>query len=134
MGLQDYLAFVKTTLEIERVKEASENSYILEHPERVFKLYQQGKHIYLEGSIGPSIKDTPETNAKLSELLQFNLKRTQFLNNIVFLDNDTHQLFLRETLPEGEEISSEELKSRLEDFALNIEVIEDRFFPKATTN
>lgn len=133
MGLQDYLDLVKAELEIETVKKVSDNAYILEHTERKFKLYQQGKQIFLEGSIGTTLKDTPETNAMLSELLQFNLKRTQFLDNIIFLDNDTHQLFLRGILP-PEEVSAEELKARLEDFVLNIEVIEDRFFPKATAN
>ena len=133
MGLQDYLAFIEKSLEIEAVKKVSGNGYILEHPERTFKLYQQGKQVFLEGSIGPSLRDTPETNAMLAELLQFNLKRTQFLDNIIFLDKDTHQLFLREILP-GKEIPTEELKARLEDFVLNIEVFEDRFFPKAMVN
>ena len=133
MGLQDYLASIKGTLEIDTVKKVSENSYILEHKERIFKLYQQGKQVFLEGSIGIPLSDTPETNAKLSELLQFNLKRTQFLDNIVFLDNETNQLFLREILP-SEAIPAEVLNARLEDFVLNIEVIEDRFFPKAATN
>ena len=133
MGLQDYLAFIQKTLEIESVKKVSEDSYILEHVERTFKLYQRGKQVFLEGSIGSSLKDTPETNAMLAELLQFNLKRTRFLDNIIFLDDDTHQLFLRELLP-IEEIPTEELKAHLEDFVLNIEVIEDRFFPKATAD
>ena len=133
MGLQDYLALVKTTLGIETVQEESQNSYILEHPERIFRLYQRGKQVFLEGSIGTPLSDTTETNTMLSELLQFNLKRTQFLDNIIFLDSDTHQLFLREVL-HGEEMPTEELKAHLEDFALNMEVIEDRFFPKAMAN
>lgn len=133
MGLQDYLALIEKTFEIEAVKKLSEDSYVLEHPERTFKLYRQGKQVFLEGSIGAPLRDTPETNATLAELLQFNLKRTQFLDNIVFLDKDTHLLFLREILP-GEGVPTEELKARLEDFVLNIEVIEGRFFPKAMVN
>ena len=133
MSLQDYLALVKAALEIDAVQKVSDNTYILEHTERTFKLYQQGKHVFLEGSIGFPIKDTSETNAMLSELLQFNLKRTQFLDNVIFLDNNTHQLFMREILT-GKEVSAEELKARLEDFVLNIEVIEDRFFPKVMAN
>ena len=129
MTLQDYLALIRTELGIETVKKASEDSYTLENTERIFKLYRQGKQIVFEGSIGTPLKDTPETNAMLSQLLQFNLKRVQFLDNVTFLDKESHQLFLREILP-GQDISSEELKAHLEDFILNIEVIEDRFFPK----
>ena len=133
MGLQDYLDLVKAALETGTEEKVSDNAYILKSTERIFKLYQHGKQVFLEGAIGYPLKDTAETNAMLSELLQFNLKRTQFLGNIVFLDNDTHQLFFREILPEGD-IATEEIKARLEDFLLNIEVIEDRFFPKAATN
>ena len=131
--MQDYLALIKTMLEIESVKQVAESSYILENTERTFKLYQQGKQVFFEGSIGTPLEDTPETNTKLSELLQFNLKRTQFLDNIIFLDNQTHLLFLREVLT-GEETSREALKTLLEDFILNIEVIEDRYFQEAIAN
>ena len=133
MGLQDYLALAGATLEIETVKKVSDNVYILKQTKRTFKLYQQGKQVFLEGSIGAPLKDTPETNTMLSELLQFNLKRTQFLDNVIFLDNETHQLFFREIFPE-KEIPEEAIKAQLEDFILNLEVIEDRFFPKATNN
>ena len=133
MGLQDYLALANTELEIETIEKTSENSYILRTTGRTFRLYQHGKQVFLEGSIGTPISDAPDTNTMLADLLQFNLKRTQFLDNIIFLDSDTHQLFLREILSE-KNLSNEELKALLEDFVLNIEVIEDRFFPKATTD
>ena len=133
MGLQNYLDLVEAELEIATARKISDNAYFLEQNGRIFKLYQQGKQVILEGAIGSPLKDTPETNAMLSELLQFNLKRTQFLDNTVFLDSDTHQLFLREVLTR-EGASEEEIKAGLEDFVLNIEVIEDRFFPKPTTN
>ncbi|MGX8717464.1 MAG: CesT family type III secretion system chaperone [bacterium] len=131
MDLQDYLALAKTVLEIESVKKLSESAYVLERNKRTFKLYQQGKQVFLEGSIGTSIKESAGTNTMLSELLQFNLKRTQFLDNIIFLDDETHQLFLREVFP-AQDMSSEQLKEKLEDFVLNIEVIEDRFFKEKT--
>lgn len=131
MDLQDYLALAKTVLEIESVKKLSESAYVLERNKRTFKLYQQGKQVFLEGSIGTSIKETSGTNAMLSELLQFNLKRTQFLSNIIFLDDETHLLFLREVFP-IQDTSPEQLKEKLEDFVLNIEVIENRFFKEET--
>ena len=133
MGLQDYLALVKATLEIETIKKVSDNAYILEQGKRIFRLYQQGKQVFLEGAIGIPLRDNPETNAMLAEFLQFNLKRTQFLDNIVFLDNDTHQLFFRGIFTE-KAIPEEAIKAHLEDFLLNLEVIEDRFFPKIATN
>ena len=131
MDLQDYLALAKTVLEIESVKKLSESTYVLEGNKRTFKLYQQGKQVFLEGSIGTSIKESAGTNTMLSELLQFNLKRTQFLSNIIFLDDETHLLFLREVFP-IQDTSPEQLKEKLEDFVLNIEVIEDRFFKEET--
>lgn len=131
MDLQDYLALAKTVLEIESVKKLSESAYVLEGNKRTFKLYQQGKQMFFEGSIGTSIKETSGTNAMLSELLQFNLKRMQFLSNIIFLDDETHLLFLREVFP-IQDISPEQLKEKLEDFVLNIEVIENRFFKEET--
>lgn len=131
MDLQDYLALAKTVLEIESVKKLSESAYVLERNKRTFKLYQQGKQVFLEGSIGTSIKESAGTNTMLSELLQFNLKRTQFLSNIIFLDDETHLLFLREVFP-IQDTSPEQLKEKLEDFVLNIEVIENRFFKEET--
>ena len=131
MDLQDYLALAKTVLEIESVKKLSESAYVLERNKRTFKLYQQGKRVFLEGSIGTSIKESAGTNTMLSELLQFNLKRTQFLSNIIFLDDETHLLFLREVFP-IQDTSPEQLKEKLEDFVLNIEVIENRFFKEET--
>ena len=131
MGLQDYLALAKIALEIEGTEKVSENSYILKTTGRTFNLYQQGRQVVLEGSVGTPIKSTSEASAMLSELLQFNLKRTQFLSNIIFLDKETHQLFLREVFSEPG-MSPEQLKEKLEDFVLNIEVIENRFFKKET--
>jgi hypothetical protein len=128
MVLQDYLTLVTTTLEIETTKKISENYYILEQPDRTFNLYQQERQIILDGSVGTPLKNNSETNMMLSNLLQFNLKRTQILDNIIFLDEGTQQLFFREILSKPG-ISLEALKVRLEDFAIDIKVIEKRFFP-----
>lgn len=132
MVLQDYLTLVTTTLEIETTKKISENYYTLEQPDRTFNLYQQERQIILDGSVGTPLKNTSETNMMLSNLLQFNLKRTQFLDNIIFLDEGTQQLFFREILSKPG-ISLEALKVRLEDFAIDIKVIEKRFFPHLST-
>ena len=132
MVLQDYLTLVTTTLEIETTKKISENYYTLEQPDRTFNLYQQERQIILDGSVGTPLKNTSETNMMLSNLLQFNLKRTQFLDNIIFLDEGTQQLFFREILSKPG-ISLEALKVRLEDFAIDIKVIEKRFFPQLST-
>lgn len=132
MVLQDYLTLVTTTLEIETTKKISENYYTLEQPDRTFNLYQQERQIILDGSVGTPLKNTSETNMMLSNLLQFNLKRTQFLDNIIFLDESTQQLFFREILSKPG-ISLEALKVRLEDFAIDIKVIEKRFFPQLST-
>lgn len=127
MDLQDYLNLIKKTLGIEAVKKTEENSYTLTHEKRTFRLYLNNKQIVFEGSIGSPVKDSPDTNRMLAELLQFNLKRTQFLGNIIFLEKNTQQLFLREILSE-KNFSPEQLSTHLEDFVLNLEVIEDRFF------
>lgn len=132
MILQDYLTLVTTTLEIETTKKISENYYILEQPDRTFNLYQQERQIILDGSVGTPLKNNSETNMMLSNLLQFNLKRTQILDNIIFLDEGTQQLFFREILSKPG-ISLEALKVRLEDFAIDIKVIEKRFFPQLST-
>lgn len=132
MVLQDYLTLVTTTLEIETTKKISENYYTLEQPDKTFNLYQQERQIILDGSVGTPLKNTSETNMMLSNLLQFNLKRTQFLDNIIFLDEGTQQLFFREILSKPG-ISLEALKVRLEDFAIDIKVIEKRFFPQLST-
>lgn len=132
MVLQDYLTLVTTTLEIETTKKISENYYTLEQPDRTFNLYQQERQIILDGSVGTPLKNTSETNMMLSNLLQFNLKRTQFLDNIIFLDEGSQQLFFREILSKPG-ISLEALKVRLEDFAIDIKVIEKRFFPQLST-
>ena len=129
MGLQDYLNLTKETLGIKTVKKTEENGYTLVHEARTFRLYQYNKQIVFEGSIGTPLKDTHDTNRMLAELLQFNLKRTQFLDNTIFLEKNTQQLCLREIFSE-QDFSPEQLKNHLEDFVLNLEVIEDRFFKK----
>ena len=52
-----------------------------------------------------------------------------FLDEILFFDQKIQQLFLRKQL-QANVLQPENLTALWEDFLLNVETIEDRFFPK----
>ena len=56
----------------------------------------------------------------------------QFLYETLFMDPDSQQLYLEKKITTND-LSDKKLLEHFEDFTLNIEVIEDRFFAKKST-
>ena len=75
------------------------------------------------------MSDTFEHRNLLTQILQFNLKRMRFLDATLFLNPSDKRLYLRQTIT-PEEVDEKNLEERFNDFLLNVEVMEERFFPK----
>lgn len=107
-----------------------EGFYSCENNGRIYKIFQRNNLILIQGSIGHVLKpQDSQTTTLLSNLLQFNLKRMQFLYETLFMDPDSQQLYLEKKITIND-LSDKKLLEHFEDFTLNIEVIEDRFFAK----
>ena len=75
------------------------------------------------------MSDTFENRNLLAQILQFNLKRMRFLDATLFLNPTDKRLYLRQTV-DPNDVNEKNLEERFNDFLLNIEVMEERFFPK----
>ena len=75
------------------------------------------------------MSDTFENRNLLAQILQFNLKRMRFLDETLFLNPADKRLYLRQTV-DPNDVNEKNLEERFNDFLLNIEVMEERFFPK----
>lgn len=110
-----------------------EGFYSCENNGHIYKIFQRNNLILIQGSIGHVLKpQDSQTTTLLSNLLQFNLKRMQFLYETLFMDPDSQQLYLEKKITTND-LSDKKLLEHFEDFTLNIEVIEDRFFAKKST-
>ena len=94
-----------------------------------YKAFQSNHKWYWECSWGEEIQDSFECRNLLAQILQFNLKRMRFLDATLFLNPSDKRLYLRRTIV-PEEISEKNLEEQFHDFLLNIEVMEEQFFPK----
>lgn len=94
-----------------------------------YRSYKKNSVVLLQCALGPKLEENAQTSHTLSELLQFNLKRMQILDEVLLLDQEEQQLFLQTTLSLNT-LTPEQLRFQLEDFTLNTEVIENKFFPK----
>lgn len=98
------------------------------HEKQQFHFFQKNKQLYWEGSIGNPLTDDSKSRELLSKILQFNLKRMRFVEGTLLLEPETHQLYLRYELPINE-CSEKRLMDKFTDFLLNLETIEEQFFP-----
>ena len=129
MNLQECLTVLTQQAQIEATAEKEEDKLLYTYEGRICKFFQRNNTLYWECTFGPKLEDSPETNQKLSEILQFNLKRMSFLDEVLFFDQKIKQLFLRKQI-QTNILQPENLTTLWEDFLLNIETLEDRFFPK----
>lgn len=128
MNLQECLALLKKQTVLEETSEKEENKLLYVYEGHICKFFQLNHTLYWECSLGPKLEDTTQNCQRLSELLQFNLKRMSFLEETLFLDSKSQQLYLRKQLSENS-LQPENLATLWEDFILNAETIEDRIFP-----
>jgi len=106
--------------------------YVWEDKKRSYKIFQTNDSIVFQGSIGHSLNPQDiESSNLLSNLLQFNLKRMQFLDETLFLEPSSQQLYLEKKISTNT-VTEQNIWDYFDDFTLNIEVIEDRFFPKSS--
>ena len=106
--------------------------YTLDDKTHSYKIFRLNDSIIFQGSIGHSLNPQDINHSTLlSNLLQFNLKRMQFLDETLFLDPSSQQLYLEKRVTTNA-ITEQNVWDYFDDFMLNIEVIEDRFFPKST--
>ena len=94
-----------------------------------YKTFQRNRKWHWECSWGEKMSDTFEHRNLLSQILQFNLKRMRFLDATLFLNPSDKRLYLRQTIA-PETVDEKNIEERFNDFLLNIEVMEERFFPK----
>ena len=94
-----------------------------------YKTFQRNRKWHWECSWGEKMSDTFEHRNLLSQILQFNLKRMRFLDATLFLNPSDKRLYLRQTIA-PETVDEKNLEERFNDFLLNVEVMEERFFPK----
>ena len=94
-----------------------------------YKTFQRNRKWHWECSWGEGMSDTFEHRNLLAQILQFNLKRMRFLDATLFLNPSDKRLYLRQTIA-PEEVDEKNLEERFNDFLLNVEVMEERFFPK----
>ena len=106
-----------------------EGRYQWEHEDHLYRVFQRNRKWYWECSCGTPLEDTYEYRRLLQKILQFNLRRMRFLNATIFLDPSRKQLFLQQAM-EPETIKPENLEEAFNDFILNREVIEEKFFPE----
>lgn len=129
MNLQEYLTILTKQVEFKPITEKEEDKILYSYEERTCKFYQRNHLHYWECSFGPKLENTIQNNRKLSDLLQFNLKRMSFLEETIFFDQKTQHLYLRRPI-QTNTLKPENLTALWEDFLLNVETIEDRIFPK----
>lgn len=98
------------------------------HAKQQFHFFQKNQQLCWEGSIGSPLADDSKSRELLNKILQFNLKRMRFIEGTLLLDPTTHQLYLRYGLP-IKECSAKNLTDKFTDFLLNLETIEEQFFP-----
>ncbi len=133
MDLKTCAEFIGKSLD-DVFKKNDVGELVLNTGNRFYKLYQRDQNLIFEGNLGcPLDPHNPQSAAFLSHLLQFNLKRMQFLDETIFIDPRTQQLFLRKQC-DANTLTEQNITSVFEDFTLNIEAIEDRFFPKTQEN
>ena len=129
MNLQECLTILMKQAQFEAIAEKEEDKLLYSFEGRICKFFQRNNLLYWECSFGPKLEETIQNNQKLSELLQFNLKRMSFLDEVLFFDQKIKQLFLRKQI-QTNILQPENLTTLWEDFLLNVETIENRFFPK----
>ena len=129
MDLNKCLAILTKQAQFEPLSQKEEDKILYTFEGRICKFFQRNNEIYWDCSFGPKLEDSAQNSQKLSEILQFNLKRMSFLDEILFFDQKIQQLFLRKQL-QANVLQPENLTALWEDFLLNVETIEDRFFPK----
>ena len=128
MNLQECLILLKNQIIFEETSEKEEGKILYTYEGHICKFYQLNHTLYWECSLGPKLENTPQISQKLSQLLQFNLKRMTFLDETLFFDSKTQHLYLRKQI-NSKNLYSENLATLWEDFILNTETIKDRFFP-----
>lgn len=125
-------AYTKLMIEIlgpeVRLEEKNGYQYLFSE-KHTYRSYKKNSVVILQCALGPKLEGDSQASRMLSELLQFNLKRMQVLDEVLLLDQEEQQLFLQTTLP-LDTLTPEQLRFQLEDFTLNTEVIENKFFPK----
>lgn len=129
MNLQECLTVLTQQAQFEAIAEKEEDKLLYSFEGRICKFFQRNNLIYWECSFGSKLEDTIQNNQKLSELLQFNLKRMSFLDEILHFDPKTQHLYLQKQIPTNT-LLPENLTTLWEDFLMNVETIEDRIFPK----
>lgn len=129
MNLQEFLTILTKQAEFEALTEKEEDKILYSYEGRTCKFFQRNNLLYWECSFGPKLEDTIQNNQKLSKLLQFNLKRMSFLEEVIFFDQKTQLLYLQKQI-QTNILQPENLTTLWEDFLLNVETIEDRIFPK----
>ncbi len=129
MNLQECLAVLMQQGKFEAIKAKEEDKFLYAYEGRTCKFFQRNNVLFWECSFGPKLEDNAQSSQKLSELLKFNLKRMSFLDEILFFDANSQQLYLRKQM-EMNTLSPKNLAALWEDFVLNVETIEDRIFPK----
>ena len=106
-----------------------EGCWLWEQDRHRYKTFQRNHKWQWECSWGEEMSDTFEHRNLLAQILQFNLKRMRFLDATLFLNPTDKRLYLRQTIA-PEEVDEKNLEERFNDFLLNVEVMEERFFPK----
>ncbi|MDR1254624.1 MAG: CesT family type III secretion system chaperone [Puniceicoccales bacterium] len=130
MTLHDFVTLIYKQLGMPAPKMNEEAKYefiVDEHWE--VSVYAKQKQFMLQAKIGKPLSPSNEEQncTLLREILDFNLRTMRVMDEIFCMDGETQQLYCRKLLNPSD-LNERNGWSFVEDFLVNLEIIEDRFF------
>ena len=98
--------------------------------QRDIVFYVQQNKFYMQAAFGDALEESESNASLLQNIAHFNLKRMGVLDECIFFNKESRMLFCRRKLDLMEVENAKQANELFEDFLLNVEVIEDRFFKK----
>ncbi|MDR0755745.1 MAG: CesT family type III secretion system chaperone [Puniceicoccales bacterium] len=130
MTLHDFVTLIYKQLRMPAPKTSEEAKYefiVDEHWE--VAVYTKQKQFVLQAKIGKPLSSSNEeqNGTLLREMLDFNLKTMRVMDEILCMEGETQQLYCRKLLNPSD-LNERNGWSFVEDFLVNLEIIEDHFF------
>lgn len=135
MLLHAFVCFIykRLGMPIPEVNEESKYDFIVDEHWAV-SIYVQQKHFVIQAKVGKPLSPAHEEENRnlFMNLLDFKLKTMRVMDEVVCLDKDTQQLYCRKFL-DPETLNEKNAWEVFDDFLVNIEIIEERFFEEKPT-